>query len=209
MKTYIYVLKCPLSKEIKYVGKSNNPDKRYKNHINKCRDKNTHKRNWISKLKLDGLKPELETIDCVDVVEWKYWEKFYITKFLNEGCKLVNCTDGGDGSTFGNKTSFKKGDNSISVVCLDLEGNFIGRFDTITEAALSVNKANSGIVRVLNGSVKTCGNLIWLKEEIYISMNYSDIQNYTTYINTLQYSDKSKDTQFKKGLTPWNKNLKY
>ena len=32
--TYIYVLKCPISFEVKYVGKANNPKLRYYSHLN-------------------------------------------------------------------------------------------------------------------------------------------------------------------------------
>ena len=46
--TYIYILIDPFTNQIRYVGKANNPKERYKNHKNRCRDKNTHKRNWIN-----------------------------------------------------------------------------------------------------------------------------------------------------------------
>lgn len=107
--TYIYILIDPLTNQIRYVGKANNPQERYKNHKNRCRDKNTHKRNWINKLRLKSLYPEIEVIDKVLVSEWHYWEKFWISYYRFLGCNLVNYTSGGDGLTFGNKTSFKKG----------------------------------------------------------------------------------------------------
>jgi len=44
-KVYIYTLEDPISEEIRYVGKANNPINRFKNHLNSARDKNTHKRN--------------------------------------------------------------------------------------------------------------------------------------------------------------------
>lgn len=109
MKTYIYILIDPISNQIRYVGKSNNPEKRYKNHKNRCRDKNTHKRNWINKLKLKGFNPEIEIIDTISIKEWKFWEKFWIQYFRTIGCKLTNHCNGGEGLSFGNKTSFKKG----------------------------------------------------------------------------------------------------
>ena len=49
--TFIYALKDPRTNIIRYIGKANEPYKRYKKHLNKCRDKNTHKRNWINSLK--------------------------------------------------------------------------------------------------------------------------------------------------------------
>lgn len=109
MKTYIYILVDPITNQIRYIGKSNNPFQRFKNHKNRCRDKNTHKRNWINKLRLKGVNPEIEVIDTVDIKDWKYWEKFWIQYFKSIGCNLTNNCDGGEGLTFANRTSFKKG----------------------------------------------------------------------------------------------------
>lgn len=107
--TFIYVLKCPLSGEVRYVGKTNNPKERYKNHLNKAKDGGTHKRNWIGSLRKKGLKPVFETIKEVFVSEWKDWEKYCIGYYRDKGYKLVNFMGGGEGLTFGNQTSFKKG----------------------------------------------------------------------------------------------------
>jgi len=110
--TYIYVLKCLLSMNVRYVGKANAPYERYRNHLNKCRDKNTHKRNWINSLRKDNLKPILEIIKIVPMNKWKHWEKYYIKYYFDSGCDLVNYTNGGDGLSFGNQTSFRKGNES-------------------------------------------------------------------------------------------------
>lgn len=110
--TYIYVLIDPRTYDIRYVGKTNNIIDRYKNHTNPAKDKNTHKRNWINELRREGLKPIIQTIDKVLIDDWHDKEKFYITKFKEEGCSLVNHTEGGDGLSFGNQTSFKKGNKS-------------------------------------------------------------------------------------------------
>lgn len=107
---FIYALSDPRNNQVRYIGKANNPEDRYKNHFNSARDKNTHKRNWINNVRKDGLRPELIIIDEVPKSEWVYWEKFYISLFKTWGFSLVNYTEGGDGSTFGNSGSFKKGD---------------------------------------------------------------------------------------------------
>lgn len=107
--TYIYILKCPETGEVRYVGKANNPKKRYSSHLNVNRTQNFHKCNWILFMKRKDLKPELQIIKRVLVSDWKYWEKYYIKYYRDKGCKLTNCTDGGDGLGFGNQTSFKKG----------------------------------------------------------------------------------------------------
>ena len=108
-KTYIYALIDPRNDNVKYIGKSNNPQERYKNHINSSRDKNTHKRNWIKLIKSEGYKPELLILDYVHIDEWRFWEIFYIDLFKFYGFDLVNHTIGGDGASYGNSTSYKKG----------------------------------------------------------------------------------------------------
>lgn len=106
---YIYALIDPRNDQVRYIGKANNPEERYTNHFNSARDKNTHKRNWINSVRNDGYRPELLILDQVSVSEWVYWEIFYISLFKTLGFDLVNYTSGGDGSTFGNKGSWKKG----------------------------------------------------------------------------------------------------
>lgn len=106
---FIYALSDPRDNKIRYIGKANNPETRYRNHYNSSRDKNTHKRNWINSIRKDGFRPELLILDEVPKNEWHYWEKFYINLFKTWGFNLVNYTIGGDGSTFGNKGSWKKG----------------------------------------------------------------------------------------------------
>lgn len=106
---YIYTLEHPITGQIRYVGKTKNLKERYKNHCNKLHNKHSHKRNWITSLKNQKLKPIMKVIDNVDDTEWKYWEKFWIEQCRQWGFNLVNHTSGGDGLTSGNQTSFKKG----------------------------------------------------------------------------------------------------
>jgi hypothetical protein len=118
---FIYALSDPRTNQVRYIGKANNPKDRYTNHFNSSRDKNTHKRNWINSIRKDGFRPELIIIDEVPIIEWHYWEKFYISLFKTWGFDLVNYTLGGDGSTFGNKGSFKKGNipHNKGIACSD------------------------------------------------------------------------------------------
>lgn len=110
MKTvYIYTLEHPITKEIRYVGKTKNPKMRFHNHCNKLHNEKSHKRNWINKLKKEGLKPKMKILDEVLESEWKFWEKFWINQLKQWNFNLVNHTSGGDGLTLGNETSFKKG----------------------------------------------------------------------------------------------------
>ena len=111
-KTNIYALIDPITNEIRYIGKANNPKERLKNHCNPARYRNTHKFNWIKKLRNLQKKPILKLIEEVDINNWKEREKYWITYYREKGCNLVNYSDGGEGTSFGNQTSFKKGDKA-------------------------------------------------------------------------------------------------
>jgi len=95
-KTYIYGLVDPRSGLIRYIGKSNKPDKRLGNHINRCNKSISHKNSWIIGLLKNDLRPELIIIDEVDISEWEFWEKHYIKLFKTWGFNLVNSTNGGE-----------------------------------------------------------------------------------------------------------------
>ena len=99
MNTFIYKLIDPVTKEIRYVGKSNNPKKRLSDHINCCQYTNTHKNNWISSLLSIGQKPILEIIEEVPIKEWQKYEVYWIDKLRSEGNNLTNIDIGGNGIT--------------------------------------------------------------------------------------------------------------
>lgn len=93
---YIYVLKDPNNNEIRYVGQTNNIQKRYNDHISSSLNENntkynTHKSNWVRKIINNGNKPIIEIIDeCETLNESNKLERYYIEKYYEEGCKLTN-----------------------------------------------------------------------------------------------------------------------
>lgn len=103
--TFIYILKDPITSEIKYVGKSNNPSVRLIEHIRKSKYKKTYKNNWINGLLDVGLTPLIEIVEKVLVSEWSNCEKKWISYYKENGCKLTNLTDGGDGGNFGDNVN--------------------------------------------------------------------------------------------------------
>ena len=124
--THIYSLRDPRTNLIRYVGKANDISQRYAAHLNRARKHQSHKKAWIESLKKEGLKPVMEVLDVVYIDEWQYWETYWISQMKAWGFNLVNHTSGGDGCTFGNQTSFKKGsvppnkgtgNTKICVVC--------------------------------------------------------------------------------------------
>ena len=91
--TYIYTLSDPVTKEVRYVGKTVNIKTRFNNHCSA--KKKSHSASWI--LSLRPLKPELIVIEEVKE-NWIEREQFWINKYRTEGYRLTNLTDGGEGS---------------------------------------------------------------------------------------------------------------
>ena len=178
--TFIYALKDPRTNIIRYVGKANDPYVRYGHHLIKCRDKNTHKRNWINNLKNNNLKPILEILEEVPIDKWKEYEKMYIKKYLDEGCDLMNYTDGGDGATFANSTTFKKGDGAKKVVMMDKDGKYIKTFDMISDAEKEIG-TKSTVSGILAKNQKTTKGFLFLLESEYVKMNNENIVKYVNY----------------------------
>jgi len=108
MKTFIYILICPVDGNVKYVGKSNNPEKRLKDHMLDFRCMDLEKAKWIIDLKRKKLKPKLEIIEQVDSFHWKEKESYWCDHYRNLGYTLFNKRSR-NGLTFSNSKSFKKG----------------------------------------------------------------------------------------------------
>ena len=95
-KTYIYTLSDSIG-NIRYIGKTDNPKRRLKEHI--YESKNTpknHRHYWILSLLNNNEIPKLEILDCVNHNEWDFWEKHYISLIKSWGFNLTNQTEGGD-----------------------------------------------------------------------------------------------------------------
>lgn len=99
MTDYIYGLRCPLSGEIRYIGKTNQPRQRLSLHVWWARQRNhTYVARWIGGLLKLGLRPSLEVIFEVPPHEgWQYHEMRLIEAFRSAGHHLMNLTVGGDG----------------------------------------------------------------------------------------------------------------
>jgi hypothetical protein len=66
MKEFIYYLICPISNEVKYVGKTKNPKTRYNQHIKKLDKQETPKKMWLQDLFSKGLKPKLKIVEEIN-----------------------------------------------------------------------------------------------------------------------------------------------
>jgi hypothetical protein len=93
---YIYTLSDPKTLEVRYIGQTNNINRRFNDHLSSSVNENnysyhTHKSNWIRKVLMSGDKPIIDIIDeCETLEESNYLEKYYIEKYTNDGYKLTN-----------------------------------------------------------------------------------------------------------------------
>ncbi len=126
MKTYIYVLKDPITLNIRYVGKTTCLKKRFKSH--KCLkvSKGTYLAYWIESLRKKELMPIMEEIELVDGDGWKEKESYWIEFYNKEGCDLVNLTKGGEGCEGYRHTSESK--KKMSLVQKNIKRTFIPTF---------------------------------------------------------------------------------
>lgn len=100
MNTHIYCLYDPRTDEIRYVGKSTNPQHRYRSHIGSAKrgEYRHHTANWIRKLLDSGLEPGIALLEEVPHGEdWRSAERSWIARFLDMGGRLTNSTAGGEG----------------------------------------------------------------------------------------------------------------
>jgi predicted GIY-YIG superfamily endonuclease len=100
---YIYGLLCPLSGEIRYIGKSIDPERRVKGHISGAKSGaySHHTSRWIRKLDRKGLAPQLVVLQEVGEDEdWRQVEREWISSAIASGWPLTNSTAGGEGPDY-------------------------------------------------------------------------------------------------------------
>lgn len=101
--TYIYGLHEKSNDKIRYVGKSDNPKRRLKEHIQSSKLKKTHKDSWINSVLKKNSEITLVVLETVKQNNWKEKEVFWIERF--EKNNLTNHDKGGSG---GSPIKFKK-----------------------------------------------------------------------------------------------------
>ncbi len=92
-------------KRVRYIGKSRSISHRLSEHRYQAKKgTNTYLYHWFNKLLKEGVEPVLVVLRHVKKSWSANWEKAYIQTYTTWGAKLVNLTDGGDG-TFGHVMS--------------------------------------------------------------------------------------------------------
>ena len=99
MEIFIYTLNHPITQEIKYVGKTNNPKRRLYHHIEESKRKQGLKNrriiNWINLLLSQNLKPIMNILEICNDKNWEEKEKFWIKYYKEKGLELCNIEEGG------------------------------------------------------------------------------------------------------------------
>jgi hypothetical protein len=114
MKTVkIYILRDPITNQIRYVGKTIGTLKqRLSNHLSSARSGryNNYTTNWLKSLINKDLNPKIELVEeSIDLESWENLEKTWIGIFKNIGCNLTNSTEGG----IGNQNQYFSKDSQI------------------------------------------------------------------------------------------------
>lgn len=188
-KVFIYCLKDPETKEIRYVGQTvKNLKYRLSSHIYDCARIRNHRTNWINSLLKKNLKPEIELIEECNEINYQDREKYWIDHLKKCGINLTNGTLGGEGC-LGRKLSkqhidkIRASNRKInSVYQYDLNGKFINKFNSVIEAAISINGNSSKISSCCKFKRKKHKNYQWS----YILENkipYARLHNTRTSIN--------------------------
>ena len=98
MVGYIYILRCPLTNRVRYVGLTRSPIKRKSQHrcYNSTLDGNKGYKRWKENLKNIKLRPIFEVIEEINVDDVSDREIYWITFYKEHGFDLLNLTDGGE-----------------------------------------------------------------------------------------------------------------
>ena len=99
MLKYIYGLQDPITELIRYIGATNNPKRRYGEHV--YSDFKLDRDYWIYELKLRDLKPNLIVLTSSPSENWETEEENWILYARQQNWPLVNISSGkGNRGTF-------------------------------------------------------------------------------------------------------------
>lgn len=168
MKTKVYVLKDPITNEIRYVGITTRTlEERLKGHlidVTSRPDLNYHKINWLRKLQKGGLIPKIEQIDELDTLEEaKEKEIEYIAKF-KELYNLTNCTLGGDymGFKAHDRDVILKKKNTRPITQYDIFGGKIADYEIMEDAVRALGlTSGSKLSMCCKGKRPNAHGYIW------------------------------------------------
>lgn len=91
---YIYLLRCPITNEVKYIGRTKHELKsRLQRHISTNYKSNAMKAYWIMKLKEKNLIPIIELVEVINNEDANLKEKYWINYYLDKKIQLFNINE--------------------------------------------------------------------------------------------------------------------
>lgn len=195
MKNYIYILKDPISNEVRYVGKSNNPQNRLKKHLSESNliESWTPKNKWLLSLRKDNLSPIMEIIDSTYLDNINELEVYWIKHYRDLGIDLTNGTNGGDGFDW---TGRKHRSETVEkmkichpdrkeIIQFDLNNKIINFYNSIRNCAILSNLDRRHISKCCkNGENKTVGGFYFRYIDNYFPCVKSILEPDMVYINS-------------------------
>ncbi len=153
-----YVLEDPRNSEIRYVGITNNPENRLRNHIYEAKKYNrNHKERWIVSLLRRNLKPTMRIL-WTGILEEKDANKIE-TKLIKRLSKKYNLTNSTDRARNVSVVKTKE------VFQFSLDGKFIAKFMNANQASIATGIHDSAISIVCNNpnarGNRSRGGFLW------------------------------------------------
>lgn len=160
--TFIYAI-CNENDSVVYIGKSNKPIFRFRQHKSWARHKKLcirFKLQWLKEILSKTKTPNMIILKEVSYEEWEYWEKYYIDYYTNLGQHLYNISKGGlEWSANARRAVIKYWSNPI--LQYSLEGIFVKEWESSAAAARFYNVSSKVIQRVVRGGRKSSVNYMW------------------------------------------------
>lgn len=207
---FIYSLNCPISRTVKYIGKTGRTlEQRLKEHL---KDKRNNKRTcWIKSLRKKNLIPIIEIVDRVLKTEWIFWEQHYISLYRSWGFELKNSTNGGENiemtpETRAKISESKKGDKN------PMFGKIHPNRGTKRSEETCKRIGDSGKGRKMKDEQKKYLSSLYknipLSEEHKIKIGKGNRGKKRTIEERKKLSDIQKEIIKRTNKIPWNKGLK-
>jgi len=179
---YIYTLSCPLSNQVRYVGKTiQNPKYRYSSHLSQSKNnkKKDYTHCWIKSLLKKELKPILNIVEQTqDIKRETFWINHY-----RKITHLTNFTNGGELGNLGktwkivNKQTYPR--RMRKTLMIDQVKNEIFNFKSAKECSEFLNISESSVCRYIKLKKPYKKYIIFYSEEYNDDvLKNINIQNY-------------------------------
>ena len=106
MTAYIYALRDPITHQMRYVGKTTNPKRRWYDHIHLRATDHSYRANWIRSLLAAGNSPKMMLLETLaDHDDWELREQRWIKTLRAYHLPMTNLAIGGQGNRAGSRLS--------------------------------------------------------------------------------------------------------